>query len=133
MDDRESNAHLAVVSVGVDDGEDGEVTAMSSDETDGLRDGERCPPSGEATNAGPVPSQSRAQTVDGGDQRSTPSAGGADPAADRDEEQQHERGFWSRQHRKLEIAGTALTVVAGIVGLVFLQAISFGVVGSLRA
>jgi hypothetical protein len=67
-----------------------------------------------------VPSQSRAQSVDGGDQRSTPSAGRADSAAARDEGQQHEEGFWSRQHRKLEIIGTVLTVVAGIVGLVFL-------------
>ncbi|MGA4844776.1 hypothetical protein ACOBQB_00165 [Streptomyces sp. G5(2025)] len=67
----------------------------------------------------PVPPQSRAQNVDGDDQRSTPSARGADSAAAPDEGQ-HEGGFWSRQHRKLEIIGTALTVVAGIVGLVFL-------------
>ncbi|MFD8276341.1 hypothetical protein [Streptomyces flaveolus] len=92
---------------------------MSSEETDGLRDGEQ-PPNGEVTGAGPVPPQSHDQAVDGDDQRSVPSAGGADRAAARDAEHEHEGGFWSEQHRKLEVIGTALTVVAGIVGLVFL-------------
>ncbi len=93
---------------------------MSSGETDGLRDGEQRRPSGEEASAGPVPPQSRAQGVDGDEQRSTLSARGTASAAAEDEEQQHEAGFWSRQHRKLEIIGTALTVVAGVAGLVFL-------------
>ncbi|MFI2415864.1 hypothetical protein [Streptomyces sp. NPDC018947] len=94
---------------------------MISGETEGLRDGEQCPPSGEVTSAAvPPQSRSRDQAVDGEDQRSTPSSDEGDPAASPDEGQQREGGFWSRQHRRLEIIGTALTVVAGIAGLVFL-------------